>query len=63
MSEDQTADYTIGNLEGRAADLQKAGLLNSARDTLEDIDTTLSQLPGRLQEARTREAQANAGAS
>jgi hypothetical protein len=54
VSEDRTADYEIRGLEGRAADLQKSGLLSSARDTVEDISTTLGQLPGRLQEARTR---------
>jgi hypothetical protein len=54
MSDDQTADYEIRDLERRAADLQKAGLMNSARDALGEIDTTLGQLPSRLQEARTK---------
>ena len=54
MTEDQKADYEIRNLERKAADLQEKGLLTSARDALEDIDTTLSQLPARLEEARTR---------
>jgi hypothetical protein len=54
VTEDQTADYEIRDLERRAADLQKSGLMNSARDALGEVDTTLSQLPSRLQEARTR---------
>jgi hypothetical protein len=54
MTEDQTADYEIRDLERKAADLQKAGLMNSARDDVGELDTTLSQLPARLQEARTR---------
>lgn len=54
MTQGETADYEIGNLERRAADLHRAGLLADVRDEVEDIDTVLSQLPSQLQEARTR---------
>lgn len=54
MSQDQTADYEIRDLERKAADLQKQGLLTDVRDALEDIDTKLSQMPGQLAEARTK---------
>jgi len=54
MTQDQTADYEIRDLERRAADLQKEGLLTDVRDALEDIDTKLSQMPGQLAEARTK---------
>ncbi|MBN1580284.1 MAG: hypothetical protein JXA89_06245 [Anaerolineae bacterium] len=54
MTEDQTAEYTISKLEDKAGNLQEAGLLASVRDSLEDIDTTLSHLPARLHELRTR---------
>ena len=54
MTEDQTADYKIRDLERRAADLQKEGLLTDVRDALEDISTTLAQMPAQLAEARTK---------
>jgi hypothetical protein len=54
VTEQQTADSRIRGLERRASDIQKAGLLTEARDAVEDIDATLSTLPTRLQEARTR---------
>jgi len=50
----QTADYEISQLEERAGDLQKAGLLAEVRDTLENVDAAVSRLPGKLAEARTR---------
>lgn len=54
MTQDKTADYEIRDLERRAADLQKKGLLTGVRDELEDLDTTLSQLPARMEEARAK---------
>jgi hypothetical protein len=54
MTQDKTADYEIRDLERRAADLQKKGLLTDVRDELEDLDTTLSHLPARMEEARTK---------
>jgi len=54
VTEEQTADPRIRSLERRASDVQTGGLLTDARDAVEDIDATLSLLPTRLQEARTR---------
>ena len=55
MTEGQNADYEIRNLERKASDLQKAGLLTEVRDALGDVDGMASQLPSQLAEARTRE--------
>ncbi len=52
--EDQTADFRIDQLERRARELQEAGTMAEIRDEVEDIESTLSQLPARLREARTR---------
>jgi len=54
MTEDQNADYEISSLERQARDLHQDGLLTSIRDRLEDLDTTLSNLTGRLRELRSR---------
>ena len=54
MTQEKTADYEIRDLERRAADLQKKGLLTGVRDELEDLDTSLSQLPARMEEARAK---------
>lgn len=52
--EDQTADYKIESLESKAREIQDAGSMSEVRDEVEDIESTLAQLPTRLQEARTR---------
>jgi hypothetical protein len=54
MSDDQSADYRIRDLERRASDLQNQGAFAQARDVIEDIDTVSSQLLAKLQAARTR---------
>ncbi|MBN1933024.1 MAG: hypothetical protein JW934_00080 [Anaerolineae bacterium] len=54
MTQDQNADSTISRLESRAETLQKSGLLSSIRDSLEDLDTQINQMPSQLTELRTK---------
>lgn len=54
MTQDQTADSRISQLERRAQELQQSGLLSSVRDALEDLDTQITHLPAKLSELRTK---------
>lgn len=54
MTQDQNADSAISRLEDRAEELQRSGLLSSVRDSLEDLDALINQLPSKLSELRAK---------